>query len=414
MTKIYKRECERKVIESMSDTPVTTIAGPRQCGKTTLACSFKTKNHEYITLDDQTLLRAAQDDPSGLINNIPGDKNIIIDEVQRAPELSLAIKQAVDENRRPGRFILTGSANALLIPQLSDALVGRMEVIALLPFAECELSETKPTFIEKVVAGEMPRTDVTRVRDGLIEKIVRGGFPEPVARNNPVRRRAWHQQYIKTIVNRDLKAFGGFQYLSSFQKLIKMLANYVSKLTDYTDIAGRVGLKDHTAKRYMAFLKRLYLFEELPAWHRNENKRLIKSPKVHIVDTGLLCAIRNITEEKLKSLRPGNPIGHILESYIVTELRRLATWSEHELSFYHYRDKDKVDVDLVIETEDGGVVGIEVKAASTVNQSDLTGLNRLKSAAGEDFIMGVLLYDGDHSVSHGDGIYSCPIGVIWE
>lgn len=411
MSKLYPRYCKQRIDAALTDTPVVFISGPRQCGKTTLVKEFQQEEWAYFTFDDLTQLELAKHDPVSFVRSLTAT-HTILDEIHRVPELFLALKQTVDEDRRPGRFLLTGSANALTLPTVSDSLAGRMEVLSLLPLAECEIQKIPSTFLNKVLAGIMPTARQTRIRPMLIEKILRGGFPEPMQRQNPVRQHAWYLQYIQRIIQKDVKDLGQIEHLTEMPKLVQLLSQQVGKLTNYSELAGRIGLSRVTTIKYTSLLEQLYLFETLPAWHRNENKRLIKTPKVHIVDTGLLCALRRINQAKIMS--DLNLLGSLVENYIFCELKRLSTWQEEPLSFYHYRDKDKAEVDIVLETLSGAVIGIEVKASATLSISDFDGLKKLKQNAGSDFLMGILLYDGDHSTAFEENIYAVPLSSVWE
>lgn len=408
---MYKRYCKKSVIEALSDTPVVIILGPRQTGKTTLAKQLQLKDTIYITLDDSTICGAAKLDPIGFIRSLQA-RCIVIDEVQRAPELLLAIKQQIDEDRKPGQYLLTGSANALMLPQLSDSLAGRMETINLLPLSGCEIAGVPSTFLNKILSGVVPTAKVTRVRDALIQKILSGGFPEPFSRKRQDRRTIWFQQYIKSIVQKDLKDLGKIEHINVMPKLIRLLASQSSELINYTEIGNKLGITRQTVAHYLQLLEQLYLFESLPAWHKNEAKRVVKTPKIHIVDTGLLCALKRIREENIAN----NPhvFGRFLESYVVNEIKRMSTWYDEPLEFSHYRDKDQIEVDLMLETHSGITIAIEVKAAATLVNSDFNGLRRVQNLVGKEFLMGIILYDGDHTIQHGDKLFSVPIGCLWE
>lgn len=408
---MYNRYCESKILEALADTPVVILSGPRQSGKTTLVRQVRPQENVYITLDDITQYDAAKSDPVGFIRNL-GAKCTIIDEVQRVPELFLSIKQSVDENRTAGRYLLTGSSNALMLPQLSDSLAGRMEVINLLPLTTCEIENTPSTFIEKVFNGIVPKSEQTRIRSKLLNKILAGGFPEPYSRQVQKRRSMWYEQYINGIIQKDIKDFENIEHHAVMPKLVRLLASQVGCLINYTEIANKLGISRQTVSHYVSLLERLYIFESLPAWHKNEAKRLIKTSKVHIVDSGLLCSLKRLNEEKI--LNNPHEFGHLLESYIVNEIRRIKTWYDEPIDMYHYRDKDKVEVDLILEAYSGAVVGIEMKASASVTSSDFAGLRRLKRLAGKQFVMGLVLYDGDHSTQHEENLYSVPIGCLWE
>ena len=396
---------------ALADTPVVFVMGPRQVGKTTLVKSLLDDRWEYITLDDQAQLTIAKSDPIGFIRNLP-NKQIALDEVQRLPEIFVSIKQTIDESRQPGRFLLTGSANALLLPQLSDSLAGRMESIYLSTLSECEILGKKPTFLNKLLSDDIPSTQEVRIRNYLLKRFIVGCFPEPLQRSTLARSTAWYQQYITSLIQRDIRDLSNIEHPESMSKLVKLTAYYVGKLVNLSEQGNKIGLNRNTFKNYLSLLEQLFLVEKLPAWHSNEYKRLIKTPKLHFLDTGILCAIRGLTEEKL--IKEPNKIGWLLESFVYNELKKQALWLDEPLYFYHYRDKDKVEVGIVIETASGNCIGIEVKATASINASDFIGLKRFQNVSGKQFKLGILLYDGEHTTAFGDRLYAVPIAALWS
>ena len=408
---MYKRYVSSKISIALEDTPAVIVVGPRQSGKTTLIREFVNDDWSYVTLDDVNQLQFAKADPVGFIRNFTS-RHVVIDEIQRVPELMLPLKQSIDENRQPGRFLLSGSANAMVLPRVADSLAGRLEVINLFPLSECEIQNKTSTFLTKLLNSEVPQSKDIRIRDELLEKVCKGGFPEALERTDSNRRMAWFQQYITSIIQKDLSELADIEHLNVMAKLVHIFSNQIGQLLDYTSVAKSLELPRQTVKRYLELLKQLFIFQELPAWHSNQNKRLIKTPKIHIVDSGLLCGLNRITNEKLKTDR--QQFGRILENYIFCELQKMASWLDEPLYFYHYRDKDKVEVDVVIETVTGDVIGIEIKAGATIGKADFQGLMRLEKAAGDKFKMGVVLYDGDHSNQFTEKIYSVPLGSMWE
>lgn len=385
--------------------------GARQVGKTTLVKDLIDETWQYITFDDLAQAEVARADPVGFIRNLPPGR-IALDEVQRVPDTLVAIKQSVDEDRTPGRFLLTGSANALLLPRVSNALVGRMEAVRLATLSECEIAGSKPTFLDALLKGEAPKTEETRIRDHLVRRIVTGCFPEPLLRASEKRGPAWHRQYLNTLIQRDLGDLPRIGHVEAMSKLLRLTAILSGQLVNLAELGGRLGLNRITAGRYLGLLEQLFLVERIPAWHASEFRRLVKTPKMHVVDTGMACALRGITRRRL--LRNPVELGSLLESFVYNELRKQAVWVDEPLTFHHYRDKDKVEVDLVIEDASGDCHGVEVKAAASLHARDFTGLKRLRRIAGERFGMGVLLYDGDHSTSFGDGLFAVPIGALWS
>ena len=408
---MYQRNVKKKVTTALKDTPVIMLAGPRQCGKTTLVKQIMEQDWIYVTLDDVNQLEFAKSDPLGFIRYF-SDRRIIIDEVQRVPELFLPIKQSIDENRLPGRFLLTGSANAMALPRVADSLAGRLEVVSLLPLADCEIQGRPSHFLTKILFGQIPETKQTRIREQLINKVLSGGFPEALLREEASRRVSWFNQYILSIVQKDMKDLGQIENLNIMPRLIQMICNQVGSLVNYTEVGNALGLSRQTVARYLQLLEQLFIFQELPAWNRNDNKRLTRTPKVHLVDSGLLCALRRINKEKIH--RDPMLFGSLLEVYVLCELHRLASWHDEPVYFSHYRDKDQVEVDIVLETMSGNVIGIEVKSSATLKKQYFQGLQRLKKIAGKKFLLGILLYDGDHSNVFEENIFSAPIGVLWE
>src|SRR3990167_8748910 len=408
---MYQRNVKKKIIKALKDTPVVMVVGPRQCGKTTLVKQIMAKDSVYITLDDVNQLTFAKADPLGFIRNF-NDRRVIIDEIQRVPELFLPIKQFVDENRVPGRFLLTGSANAMALPKVADSLAGRLEVVLLLPLAECEIQGKPSHFLEKILAGQLPETKQVRMREQLINKVLTGGFPEALLRKETSRRVSWFNQYILSIVQKDMKELGQIDHLDIMPKLIQMICSQVGSLVNYTEVGNALGLSRQTVSRYLQLLEQLFICQELPAWNRSDNKRLIRTPKVHLVDSGLLSALKRISVEKIH--RNPELFGKLLESYVLCELHRLASWCDESIYFSHYRDKDQVEVDIVLETMSGDVIGIEVKSSATLRSEYFQGLQRLKKVAGKKFLMGILLYDGDYSNVFEEKLVAAPLGVLWQ
>ncbi len=395
----------------MKDTPVVCLLGPRQCGKSTLARTYDPAR-QYLTLDDPNLLAAAIKDPGGFISQFPG--KITLDEVQRAPELLLAIKRAVDENRRPGRFLLTGSANLLQIPHLPDSLAGRMECINLHPLAEAEKSRMPGMFLTRWLGNDL--TD-NRLRENLMEpsslpgRIVSGGYPEPQGRGY-VRARQWHRQYLRAVIDRDVHDVARVRDSAEVAKLLELLSHQTGSLLNTSSLANDLNLDRQTVERYIAVLERLFLIRRLAPWHRNSAKRLIKSPKVHLVDSGLASSLSGISTEDWLPRR--DRFGHLLESFVLQQLIAQAGWTDPDLRFWHYRDKDQVEVDVVL-TRGSKVWGVEVKASATLHHSDGNGLRRLAAQAGGDFQSGIVFYDGSTILPlDGTKILAVPLELLWE
>lgn len=406
---LYARLVETRLREALTDTPVVAVTGPRQSGKTTLVRAVAGRELTYLTLDDDTTLAAARRDPVGFVRSLD---RAVIDEAQRAPQLFLAIKKSVDEDRRPGRFLVTGSADLRTVPLLRDSLAGRMETIPLLPLARAEIEgRDAPGFLDQAFAGRLVPVGDALIGDELVAAVLAGGYPEVLARSSERRRRDWCRAYVDAIVGRDLPELAAVSRAGPMPQLLEVLALSAGQLVNLSQIGGRLGIDHKTVDRYLDLLERLFLLKRLPPWSRNELKRLVRTPKLHFIDTGLLAAVRGLGRDRLAADR--TPFGALLESFVYAELLKQASWSETRPRFHHYRDKDGAEIDLVLEDEAGGVVGVEVKAAATVKASDFLGLGRLAAGAGPAFRLGVILYDGDLSVPFGERLFAAPLSALW-
>jgi uncharacterized protein len=406
---MYPRFIEHRVRDALTDTRVVLISGPRQSGKTTLAEKLAGDGMPYLTLDDQTTLDTARDDPVGFIRGLD---RAVIDEIQRAPQLLLAIKRSVDTDKRPGRFLLTGSANLMTLPQVADSLAGRIEITDLLPLSQSELHKQPCDFLERVLNGKAPSTGEIAVGAELIERVVAGGYPEAIARKSPARRQKWFLDYIRAVIERDVRDISHIEYIRQMPKLLRVLAAHSAQLVNYSSVGAPLGIGHVTTQRYTDVLAHLYLVRTLQPWYTNELKRLIKTPKLHFLDSGLLAALRNLSLARLKSDRTA--FGPLLETFVLAELLKLASWNAERLEFFHFRDRYDNEVDIVIEDSRGHVVGIEVKAAATVSGADFSGLCKLAEACGKRFIIGLVLYDHDTIVPFGERLFAAPISTLWK
>jgi len=407
----YPRLLQAHLEEALDDTPVVLIHGPRQCGKTTLAKKVgNLRGYTYLSFDDVTLVAAAKADPVGFIDRL-ADK-VILDEIQHVPELFSSIKHAVDQDRKPGRFLLTGSANVLLLPRLSDSLAGRIEVLQLHALSRCEIETGSDGLLEQLFRGEPAAGVWEKLGSKLAEYVLEGGFPEPLQRSNARRKKQWYQNYINTLVQRDIKDLARISNLESVPKILQLAANQSAQLLNMSAIASPFQISRQTVASYFVLLQHVFLVDVLPAWHSNRGKRLVKTPKVHMSDTGLASALLGLSAEQLDSDR--TMLGHLLESFIYNELRRQASWSDSDIKFYHFRDQDQYEVDIVMEQQGGGMVAVEVKAAATVTEKDFKGLRKLQSLAGDCWKMGVVFFDGEVPLSFGGGLYAIPISSLWN
>jgi hypothetical protein len=407
---MYPRHIAVRLEEALADTRVVALNGSRQSGKTTIAQRFITPQRPYITLDDATQLAAARTDPVGFIRNL---EFAIIDEVQRAPDLLLAIKKTVDEHPRPGRFLVTGSANLLSIPTIKDSLAGRLETKTLYPLSRSEiLRRPPPAFLSQAFRGRVPRSAERLLGRDLIDVVSAGGYPEVLARSTERRRRDWCEAYIDAIVQRDVRDIAAVEKLGQLARLFEVVAPYAGQLINASAIGTQLSLDHKTADRYITILEQLFLIRRLQPWSRNETGRLVKTAKLQFLDSGLLTAAGRRTTDQL--VRDRAALGPIFESFVFGELLKQASWSDDRIALFHYRDKDRVEVDFVIENARREVVGVEVKAAATVTAADFAGLRKLKGSSGKSFRAGIIVYDGDNLLSFGDDLFAAPYPSLWS
>ena len=408
---LYPRFIEPRLNEALEDSPVVLIQGPRQCGKTTLARTA-CPSHSYISFDDDVVRGGAAADPMGFIADLP--ERVVLDEVQRAPSLFTALKLEVDRRRTPGRFVLTGSTNVLAVPTVQDSLAGRLETVRLHPLSQGEMQHCRAAdngFIAALFGGDFSLRRSERLGAGLAERIASGGYPAALTRPSGRRRLNWYANYIDAQVQRDIGDIARISGLDALPRLLSLAAAQTAQLFNVSRLAAPFQLSRPTIGQYVALLERVYLLERLPPWYRNREKRLVKTPKLHLGDTGLACALLGADARALAADRA--LLGQLLETFVFQELRRQAGWHDGPVSFYHYRDKDQVEVDIVLE-RGRLVAGVEVKAGATVTSSDFRGLRRLRDDAGDDFAAGVVLYDGESAVGFGDGLYAVPVRLLWE
>ena len=405
---MYERFLEYRARESLSDTPVVLIVGPRRAGKTTLVRKIGNSSRTYITLDDGTALDAAQSDPVGFLRGLD---QATIDEIQRAPELLLAIKKTVDEDYRPGRFLLTGSANVMTLPRVADSLAGRIETLRLLPLASAEIHGRAPTFLQQLFTGDFRGASEAIVGDELVRIALTGGFPEALARESERRRQAWARSWLESVLTRDLRDIAEVERLAELPRFVRLLAEHSGQLINYSRFGSSIDVSHKTGQRYVRLLEQIFLVATLQPWFTNALKRIVKTPKLHFLDCGLLAAARGLTFSRIKADR--NKFGALLDSFVFAEILKLLTASDMQLTPYHFRDQQMHEVDIVLERDDGTIAGIEVKAAATVRSRDFAGLRTLAETCGDRFAYGVVLYDSADFVPFGEKLAAVPISRLW-
>jgi predicted AAA+ superfamily ATPase len=405
------RQAEPLVAEALRDTRVVAINGARQAGKSTLARAIAAtaRNPLVRLLDDPATLRAAQDDPTSFVEH---DGLLVIDEVQLVPELFRAIKVAVDTNPEPGQFLLTGSARILALRDLPDALPGRMETIELWPFSQGEINGTADRFVDAAFArgARLTHTSTLRRRDYL-ERVVRGGYPEAVRRSDR-RRSAFFDSYLTTLIERDVTQLSVIERRGELRRLLALLAGRSGSLLVPSALAMQSGIPRSTLTRYLELLEAVFLIKQIPAWSTNSTRRAVGTPKLAYVDSGLASHL--VGQDAARLSEPDGAAGPMMENFVLMELARQLTWSAERVRLHHYRTRDKIEVDAVLETADGRVVGVEVKAGSTVRSEDLAGLRHLESRLGSRFVAGYVLFTGQQTLPFGDRLRALPIEALWK
>ncbi len=408
---MFKRHIKPIVKKALNRSPVVLLNGARQVGKTTLALEFLNEdNYNYLTFDDEITYLAAKSNPSGFIADIT--KSVILDEVQRVPEIFLAIKRDVDNNRIAGRYLLTGSANPLLIPRLGDSLAGRMEILDLMPLSQGEIDSKEEKFVDEVFTDKQfksPRVSLSK--EDLYRRILVGGYPS-VQNLNEEDRDAWMRNYLNLILQRDIKDLANIEKLTEIPNLLKILAARAANLLNVAEIARETKIVAKTVHRYLALLETIFMISLQRSWSNNLMLRLIKSPKIYLVDSGLLSYLLDINLER--ALKDSLQMGKVIENFAMSELKKQSSWSKTQPKLYHFRTTAGEEVDIVLENRSGNIVGIEIKNSSKVTPEDFKGLKYLKTKAKEKFVKGIVLYTGSQYVPFGENLFALPINSLWE
>jgi predicted AAA+ superfamily ATPase len=408
---MIERALTPRLLEALADTPVVILVGGRQTGKSTLVTGLAEHGHlaEYVTLDDPTELAGARNDPVAFVERFAGP--VVIDEVQRAPELLLPIKVSVDRDRRPGRFLLTGSANVLFVSVVAEALAGRMEVLTLWPFSTAEIDGRSGSGVVDLLFADDPQPPIAELStDRLVSRLLTGGYPEAVARRNDERRRQWFSSYLNTILDRDVRAMADIARLEQLPTLLTAIALRGRGPLNKSGLSQDLGIPNSSTDRYVTLLTRVFLTHLFPAWHNRLGPRLVKAPKLLISDAGLLCQLLRFDRKRL--LDDNASRGLVLESYVGMELVKAVGVAGGGSDVMHYRTTKGTEVDFVVEATDGRVVGIEVKGASSVDARDFRRFERLEQTLGERFVRGIVFYSGSRPVTFGDRLGAWPVGLL--
>jgi predicted AAA+ superfamily ATPase len=409
---LYPRRAETMALEALADTRVVVVNGARQVGKSTLARSIlkARPGAKELYLDDPAVLDAAREDPVGFVRH---DELLLIDEVQRAPELLLPIKREVDRDPRPGRYLLTGSARLLDLRDLPDALPGRAETIELWPLSQGEIDSAPDGFVDAVFrrgTGVDLRTTLGK-RD-YVSRALRGGYPEAVRRDPGRRRARFFDSYVSDLITRDVRQLTDIQRPAEMRKLLSVVAARMGGLAVTQALGSDVGMSRVTLSRYLDLLELVFVIKRIPAWSSNVTTRAIATPKLLVVDSGLGGRLIGMAPER--AMEPTSAVGPLLENFAVGEIARQLTWADEPVQLFHYRDRDKIEVDAVLEHASGDLVGVEIKAAETVRRDDFHGLRHLQSRLGRRFLAGFVLYSGQESLSFGDRLKALPLAALWR
>ncbi len=407
---VLPRRAEAAISAALLDTRVVLVNGARQCGKTTLVRMVAgERSAEWRNLDSAADRQASESDPEGFVDF---DSLTVIDEVQRVPDVLLAIKERVDRDPRPGQYLLTGSAQVLGLRNVPDTLPGRTETIELWPLSQGEIDRMPDSFVDLAFGeGEFGATS-RQPREEYARRVVRGGFPEAVARGDPRRRERFFDSYVADLVARDVSQLSEIERPAQLRALLRLLAARSGQLLVGNSLASDLQISASTVRRYLGLLEDVFLIKRIPAWSRNVSTRAIGTPKIAFVDSGIAANLLDASTETL--LRPGGPFGPLLEGFVLMELARQLTWSQLRVELSHYRTKDGVEVDAVLEDRQGRVVGIEVKASSTPRKVDFRGLQHIADRLGSDFLAGIVLYTGSRTLSFGPRLRAVPISALWQ
>lgn len=408
---IFARHVQPLVIDALADTRVVFVAGARQVGKSTLAKAVIESGYpaQELSLDNRATREAALADPDGFVGDLDGP--VFIDEIQRAPDLLLAIKASVDRDRTPGRFLLTGSANVHTVGKVKDALTGRMETIPLWPLSQSEIRGTGSNLVDALFAGEPPRiTDAPVGRRAFAATVAAGGFPEARVRDGH-RRARWFASYLDTTLDRDLREISDARKLQEIPRLLRLLATQAANVLSHRALATKLDLAHATVSEYLGLLQTVFLIRLLPAWRPGLAARETHAPKAYLLDAGLLAYLLGANEKRIAT--DDQVTGKVLENFAVTEMLKHAEWARIDTTAYHYRQRDE-EVDLVLESRSGDLVGIEVKAAASVSRRDMHPLKNLRDRAGARFKSGIALCACERTFPFGDRLWAVPLSGLWQ
>jgi predicted AAA+ superfamily ATPase len=408
---LFPRFIRPLILEGLEDARIVFIGGARQVGKTTLVSAITDDKYPMIklTLDDQATRTAANDDPAGFVADLAGPA--FIDEIHRAPDLLLELKKAVDRDAAPGRFIITGSANVLSSRRIQDALPGRIDRVDMWPLAQSEILGGRVNVVDELFAGRAPQVENAPVgRAAFVDATSEGGYPEARRRPAGRRRERWFANYVEGTLSRDLTELADVRRVDDAERLLRLLATQSANLLSYRKIGAQLDMHHDTVKAYVALLEQMFLVKRLPAWRPGLGAREASTPKLYVCDSGLLAHLLGADGERIET--DDQVTGKLCETFVMTELIKHASWSERQPRIYHYQ-RDREDVDLVLEDNRGRIVGVEVKASASLRSSDARWLKKLADARSDQFAAGIVVYAGEQTVPLGNRVWAMPFSGLW-
>ncbi len=410
---MYPRRLRPLILEAVDHARILFVAGARQVGKTTLVGEITGAGGSYpmtaYTLDDRATLDAALADPAGFVAGLAG--SAFIDEIHRAPDLLLELKKAVDADTTPGRFLITGSANILANKRVMDALPGRIDRLDLWPLSRSEIEGGQLNLVDELLAGRAPQVMGAPVGpDAYAGYVAEGGYPEARLRPAGRVRNRWFRDYIAGAVERDIRELADLRRAEDVGQLLRLVASQSANLLSYRKIGDQLQMDHETVKAYVVLLEQMFLVRRLPGWRPGLGAREIAKPKAYICDPGLLTYLLGADEARIR--RDDQVKGKACETFVCAELLKHASWAEQEVRLFHYQ-REREDVDFIIENRAGEIAAIEVKAAATLSQRDWRWLEQLRDARGESFKAGVIVHSGPQTIPLGDRLWAVPYAALW-
>lgn len=407
---MLKRWQEDSLKDALNSRRVVILSGARQCGKTTTSKTIVDKDCIFRTLDDTTLLTAAQSDPKGFIKH--SKKTMIIDEVQRVPELITAIKKAVDENTKYGQYLLTGSVNLQTLPTVKESLAGRVKKIRLRPLSQGEIIENRPKFLNRLSKLDfVDNSDFDK--ESLLELMFKGGYPEPLFMYSQKDRTSWYKDYLNTIIEYDLKDIANIKRQDTLKDLMAIIASFSSKFIDKSKITTSMGIANQTLDTYLGVLENTYLVDKLSPYLKTDYERVNKQSKYFVSDTGLMCSVLNWKLDDL--ILDSDKNGKLFETYVYNQLISQVNLENLNYSLYHYRDREKREIDFIIQDSSNNIYGIEVKSGTLISKDHFKHLKWFKNNLAKDKnFVGIVLYSGENVVPFGENMFAVPINNLWD